>query len=110
MKFVAAVIAWILLGIVASSAGPFEDAKAAYDRADYAKAHDIWLPLAKLGSAKAQFGLAGLYAEGKGLAKDEQEAYAGTGSRPSKAMIRPRTHWPTCISTEGVSRRTTPRR
>lgn len=48
---------------------------AAYRSADYAKAAEIWRPLAEKGNAAAQYRLGTLYAEGKGVAQDDKEAF-----------------------------------
>ena len=48
---------------------------AAYRSADYAKAAEIWRPLAEKGDATAQYRLGSLYAEGKGVAQDDKEAF-----------------------------------
>ena len=48
---------------------------AAYRSADYAKAAEIWRPLAEKGDAAAQYRLGTLYAEGKGVAQDDKEAF-----------------------------------
>jgi uncharacterized protein len=42
-----------------AAAGPYEDAYAAYQRADYATAAKLWQPLARHGDGNAQFSLGG---------------------------------------------------
>jgi TPR repeat protein/predicted aspartyl protease len=56
---------------VPSLAGPSEDAAAAYKNGDYATALRLWRDLADQGDAKAQTGLGKMYADGRGVAKDD---------------------------------------
>ncbi len=49
----------------------FEDAKAAYDRGDYATALRLLRPLAELGNAAAQHYLGKMYADGMGVPQDD---------------------------------------
>ena len=55
-------------------AGPYEEAKAAYDRGDNAAALRIWRPLAQSGEAKAQFWLGAMYDLGRGVPQDHATA------------------------------------
>src|SRR5262245_50293151 len=55
-------------------ADELEDGLAAYRDKDYAKAFELWKPLADKGVAAAQYQLATLYAEGKGI--DQNDAIA----------------------------------
>src|SRR5215468_364194 len=48
----------------------YEDGAAAYNRADYATARRLWLPLAEAGNAEAQTMLGIIYEEGKGVSQD----------------------------------------
>ena len=50
--------------------------KVAYERGDYASAHEVWEPLAEQGFAKAQFAVGVMYYNGEGVAKDHAQAYA----------------------------------
>ena len=59
-----------------AAAGPFEDAKAAFDKGDYATAMRLWRPLADQGLASAQRALAFMYAEGRGVPQDYAMAVA----------------------------------
>lgn len=69
------------------------DGVAAYHAADYARAFEIWQPLAKTGDVAAQFYLGALYYEGRGVARDLVEARhwlgiaAWNGSMPAKALL-----------------------
>jgi len=64
------------LGVTAPvSAGPFEDAVAAYDRGDYVAAHRLFRPLADQGDALAQFNLGLMYANGQGVPQNDAEAF-----------------------------------
>jgi len=58
----------------AASAGPFEDAVAAYQRGDYALALWLWHPLAERGNADAQFQLGVMYESGQGVLRNDAEA------------------------------------
>jgi uncharacterized protein len=48
----------------------YEDGAAAYNRADYATARRLWLPLAEGGNADAQTMLGIIYEEGQGVSQD----------------------------------------
>jgi hypothetical protein len=50
-----------------AAAGPLEDANDAYREKAYAKAAELWRPLAEKGVAEAQYSLGALYADGKGV-------------------------------------------
>jgi len=67
----------LLLSIVCLAAPAWADFKAgenAYHRGDYATALREWQPLAKQGHAVAQYKLGLLYANGRGVPKDEAQA------------------------------------
>ena len=74
MKFtIKHVIAAILLiGSFAApvSAGPFEDAVAAYGKGNYATAQLLLRPLAEQGMARAQIMLGVMYSRGQGVAQN----------------------------------------
>ena len=55
-------------------AGPFEDAKAAFERGDAAAAFKLFKPLAEEGDAAAQFWLGQMYDLGKGVPQNLSEA------------------------------------
>jgi len=57
------------------AAGPLEDGSAAYREKDYAKAVELWQPLAERGDPMAQYYLGTLYAEGNGVAQDDEAAF-----------------------------------
>jgi TPR repeat protein len=65
-----------LAGAMAAQAlaGGLEDGLDAYQQKDYAKAIQLWRPLAEKGDPSAQFRLGTLYLEGKGVAADDVEA------------------------------------
>ena len=68
------------LGVAAAlcapaAAGPLEDANDAYHEKAYAKAAELWRPLAEKGDAAAQFSLGTLYAEGKGVEQNDATAF-----------------------------------
>jgi uncharacterized protein len=58
----------------AATAGPLEDAVAAYQRGDYATALRFWHPLAEQGDAGAQFHLGVMYESGQGVLRNDAEA------------------------------------
>jgi uncharacterized protein len=69
----------IALALTAGSAqvigqGGGDEALAAYRSGDYAKALELWRPLAEKGDRTAQFRLGSLYAEGKGVTRDDKTA------------------------------------
>ena len=59
-----------------ATAGPLEDAHAAYESRDYATAHRLWIPLAEEGVADAEFGLGRLFLFGFGVPQDGPHAIA----------------------------------
>jgi uncharacterized protein len=75
-RFLPVLGAIVMVGIGSTGAigGPTEEAQAALDRNDYKKAHSLLLPLARSGSAMAQYNLGVMYAAGLGLERDEHEA------------------------------------
>ena len=58
-----------------AAAGPLEDANDAYREKAYAKAAELWRPLAETGDAAAQYALGTLYAEGKGVEQNNATAF-----------------------------------
>ena len=64
----------VALLTAAASAGPFEDAAAAYRQGDYATALRIIRPMARKGYAAAQFKLGLIYVRGNGVPQDYREA------------------------------------
>ena len=77
MRFLRKVFAGIALAssiIAPVIAASLEDAVAAYRRADYAAAFQVYHSLAEQGLAVAQFNLGLMYANGQGVSKDETEA------------------------------------
>ncbi len=67
----------LVLSIVCLAAPAWADFKAgadAYQRGDYATALREWQPLAEQGQALAQYNLGLLYANGKGVSKDDAQA------------------------------------
>lgn len=57
------------------AAGPLEDGTAAYKEKEYAKAADLWRPLAEKGDAAAQYFLGSLYEDGKGVEQNDATAF-----------------------------------
>lgn len=58
----------------AALAGPLEDGVAAFKAKDYARALQLWQPLAQEGNADAQYNLGLLYHKGWGVARDMKQA------------------------------------
>ena len=68
------VVLAVALTTVAAGAGPYEDARDAYDSGDYAMALRLLRPLAaEQGNAKAQTALGILYQNGRGVPQDYAE-------------------------------------
>jgi TPR repeat protein len=65
----------VALAAGAAAAGPLEDGMAAYHAKDYAKAAELWRPLAEGGNATAQYFLGTLFAEGWGVARNDATAF-----------------------------------
>ena len=72
----AAVTAWLMLAVVAGAAvaEPFEDAKEAYDRGDFATALRLFRSLADQGNAVAQQRVGLMYESGQSVQRDYAEA------------------------------------
>ncbi len=70
LSLVAALCAGFTLGLTAPAWAGLSEGKAAYKRGDYATALREWRPLAKQGSAKAQFFLGHMYWYGLGVTQD----------------------------------------
>ena len=70
--FAGGLVALSLLGVAV--AGPNEDAKAAYQRGDYATAVRLWRPLAEQGDARAQYSVGWMYENGRGVPHDYGQA------------------------------------
>jgi TPR repeat protein len=58
-----------------ASAGPLEDGIVAYHEKAYAKAAELWRPLAETGNAAAQYRLGSLYMEGNGVEHNDATAF-----------------------------------
>jgi TPR repeat protein len=69
--------ALVLLAALAApvAAGPLEDGVDAYRAKEYAKAAELWRPLADKGDAVAQYRLGTLYMEGKGVEQNDATAF-----------------------------------
>ena len=70
----AACVIAIALGKPAA-AGPLEDGRDSYREKEYAKAAQLWRPLAESGDATAQYFLGSLFAEGKGVPQNDATAF-----------------------------------
>ncbi|MCX5797683.1 MAG: caspase family protein [Elusimicrobia bacterium] len=70
MKTALAAALCLLLSPAAGRAGALADAKAAYGAGDYAKALQLYQPLADQGDSEAQFQVGVLYEQGLGVDKD----------------------------------------
>ena len=58
-----------------SSAQDFEKGLRAAQSADFATAFKEWMPLAERGNLSAQFNIAAMYEDGKGVTQDYKEAF-----------------------------------
>ena len=58
----------------ASGQDALADGMAAYRSGDYAKAVELWRPLAENGDVTAQYRLGNMYADGRGVARDDKAA------------------------------------
>lgn len=68
-------LVWILVLAPASAAGDdLESALAAARRGDFAEAYCVWKPMAMAGHAPSQYHLGWMYANGEGLAVNEEVA------------------------------------
>lgn len=74
MKLTWALAALAALAPLAASAQDLDAGLAAYEKHDYAAAMKEWRPLAESGNARAQFLVALLYYDGKGVPQDYAEA------------------------------------
>jgi len=72
-KLLRALVMLVAMGGVAT-AGPFENAVAAYQRGDYATALKLWYLLAENGDADAQFQLGVMYESGQGVLRNDADA------------------------------------
>ena len=55
-------------------AGPYEDARAAAERGDFATALRLWHLLAEQGNGNAQYNLGAMYGQGQGVPQDYNDA------------------------------------
>jgi TPR repeat protein len=67
-------ICLVVAGANVAAAGPPADADSAYQRGDYAKAAQLFRPLAEQGDTKAQFSLGWMYFTGQIVPQDVREA------------------------------------
>jgi TPR repeat protein len=75
MKSIALNLFALTLLASAAVAGPLEEGSAAFRAGDYAKALQLWQPLARQGNADAQYNLGLLYHQGRGVARDTKQAH-----------------------------------
>src|SRR5262245_52717778 len=69
------VLLGLLSGILTLPAwAGIDEAQAAYDRGDYARAAQEWVPLAQAGHAQAQYTLGWMYDQGLGVPQDYVQA------------------------------------
>jgi TPR repeat protein len=67
-------VAALLVGFVTPAYAGYDEAKAAYDRREFAKAYAEFRPLAEQGDAGAQFNLGQMLYNGEGVSRDYKEA------------------------------------
>jgi len=75
MRKLCGALALVAALAVPAAAGPLEDGVDAYRAKEYAKAAELWRPLAEQGNAVAQYQLGTLYMEGKGVERDDATAF-----------------------------------
>jgi len=75
LALIAALCAGFTLGLTAPAWAGWDEAVAAYKRADYATALREWRPLAEQGDASAQSFLGIMYVEGLGVPQDYSKAH-----------------------------------
>ena len=73
MRFFAISFIALLLTLGSATAGPLEKAVEIYQSKDYAGAYQAFKPLAEAGNAEAQYYLGGLYADGLGVAQNNDK-------------------------------------
>jgi TPR repeat protein len=74
MKNISILLAFLMTLSAPVAAQDFDKGLAAYDASDWATALQEWKPLAEQGSASAQFNLALMYSNGRGVLQDYKEA------------------------------------
>jgi hypothetical protein len=74
LALIAALCAGFTLGLTAPAWAGFNEGVDAYNRGDYATAVREWRPLAKQGTAEAQYNLGVMYDKGRGVPQDHAEA------------------------------------
>ena len=75
IRSLAGVLTLVATLAIPAMAGPLEDGADAYRTQDYAKAAQLWQPPAEQGNAEAQYRLGTLYAEGKGVERNDATAF-----------------------------------
>lgn len=75
MRSLAGALALAAALAVPAAAGPLEEGVDAYHAKEYAKAAELWRPLAEAGDAVAQYRLGTLYVEGKGVEQNDATAF-----------------------------------
>jgi TPR repeat protein len=65
----------LILAVAAPARADSDKGDAAYGAGAYATAYGEWQPLAEQGDANAQYGLGLLYATGRGLPQDDDQAF-----------------------------------
>lgn len=68
-------LALVIALIAPALGGPLEEGMDAYRAKEYARAADLWRPLADKGDPVAQYRLGTLYAEGKGVEQNDATAF-----------------------------------
>lgn len=85
-----------------ASAGQYEDGTAAYDRKDYATALRLWRPLADRGDARALLKLGEMYWFGRGVTRDDVQAYMWTNLARARSYMEEGDHRTRAISFLGA--------
>jgi uncharacterized protein len=74
MKSIRAAAVVMSIGLFVAGGQDFDAGLRAYEQHDYAQALKEWRPLAEKGNAQAEFNLALLYFDGKGVPQDFEQA------------------------------------
>jgi hypothetical protein len=72
---------------VAGAAEPFDAGLKAFDKGQHQEAFRLWLPLAEMGRAAAQFNIAVMYEQGLGVAKNDIEAARWYGAAAERGDV-----------------------
>ena len=102
-------VGWLLTCVTQTAAQDpvLQEALAALEAGDYPKTLSMLKPLAEQGNAEAQFYLGRMYAEGRGITKDDVDAMRcdGIARQPTKASRRLSSTSESCTTPVRITRR-----